>query len=218
MDKAEGKNYFEEFDKHLMEDRRPSEYFNALLKENKLFTDVYPFTMLGDLITVDQSPQHHPEGSVWNHTMMVVDNAAERKEKSEDKRAFMWSALLHDLGKTPTTKVRRGKITSYDHDKWGETMSAKFLREFTGDDGFVRKVSKMVRWHMQILFVVKDLPFADIKKMSEETSIDEIALLSLCDRLGRGEMTEEKEREEQRNIEIFLEKCKKYVDKVLISN
>ena len=216
MDKAEANNYFEEFDKHLMEDKRPSEYFNAVLKENKLFLEVYPFTMLGDLIKVEQSPVHHPEGSVWNHTMMVVDNAAERKEKSEDRRAFMWAALLHDLGKTPTTKVRRGKITSYDHDKWGETMSSKFLREFTEDDRFVRKVSKMVRWHMQILFVVKDLPFADIKKMAEETSIDEIALLSLCDRLGRGGMTEEKEREEQSNIEIFLEKCKKYIDKILI--
>ena len=215
MDKTEAKRFFEEFDKHLMEDKKPSAYFNELLKTNKLFYEEYPFNMLGDLIKVDQSPEHHPEGSVWNHTMMVVDNAAERKEKSEDKRAFMWAALLHDLGKTPTTKVRRGRITSYDHDKWGETMSAKFLREFSEDDRFVRKVSKMVRWHMQILFVVKDLPFADIKKMAEDTSIDEIALLSLCDRLGRGGMTEEKEREEQKNIEIFLEKCEKYVDKVI---
>jgi tRNA nucleotidyltransferase (CCA-adding enzyme) len=65
---------------------------------------------------------------------------------------------------------------------------------------------------MQILFVLKDMPFADIDKMAEEVSIDEIALLSLCDRLGRGEMTSEKLRKEEEDVRIFIKKCRKHLN------
>ena len=63
---------------------------------------------------------------------------------------------------------------------------------------------------MQLLFVVKDLPFAEIKNMLSDVSLDEIALLSICDRLGRGELTENKIREEKANIETFIKKCEKH--------
>ena len=208
MNKSE---IYEEFEEHLMKDKRPSEYFNSIVQK-EVFNE-YPFKMLKDLIKIDQSPKYHPEGSVWNHTMLVVDNAAERKELSENSRAFMWAALLHDIGKGPTTKVRKGRITSYDHDRVGAKMTSEFLHQFTNDENFIKKVTSLVRWHMQALFVVKDLPFGDIGKMISEVSIDEMALLCLCDRLGRGDMTEEKIEEEKRNISIFVEKCKKYNEK-----
>lgn len=197
---------FNELDTHLMNDNKPSNYITELSKTG-IFEDEYPYTLLGDLKKVPQSPLHHPEGSVWNHTMLVLDNAAERKQQSKNPRVFMWSALLHDLGKAPTTQVRKGRITSYDHDLWGERLSVEFLKELIRDDEFISQVAKMVRWHMQILFVTKGLPFADIQKMVEEVSIDEVALLGLCDRLGRGEMTLAKMQEEERSINTFIEKC-----------
>lgn len=178
--------------------------------ETGLFYTAYPFTLLGDLITTEQSPIHHPEGSVWNHTMMVIDLAATKKLLSSNPKVFMWAALLHDIGKAPTTKVRNGKITSYDHDKIGETLCSDFLEEFTNDKAFIYQVSKLVRWHMQTLFVIKNMPFADIKTMLSETSIDDIALLSLCDRLGRGDLSPEKIQEEKNVISKFLEKCKNF--------
>lgn len=199
---------FDEFDRHLMEDREPSMYFKELVK-NGLFPNEHPFKMLSDLIDTPQSPEYHPEGSVWNHTMLVVDRAAERKDKSEDPHVFMWSALLHDIGKAPTTKIKKGRITSYDHDKWSKKMAVEFLRDFTDDVDFIDKVSKMVRWHMQLLFVVKNLPFAETERMVQEVSIDEMALLSLCDRLGRGNMTEDKVEEEKENLRIFKQKCER---------
>jgi hypothetical protein len=48
--------------------------------------------------------------------------------------------------------------------------------------------------------------------MAEEVSIDEIALLSLCDRLGRGEMTSEKLRKEEEDVRIFIKKCRKHLN------
>ncbi|MCX7747761.1 MAG: HD domain-containing protein [Clostridia bacterium] len=197
---------FEEFDTHLMQDKKPSDYFNQLARTG-FFHREYPFTLLGELIETQQSPLHHPEGSVWNHTMLVVDHAAELKHLSSDPGVFMWSALLHDLGKGTTTKVRKGKITSYDHDKEGKALAVKFLKALGAEEKFTEKVSRMVRWHMQTLFVTRGLPFADIKAMARESSIDEVALLSLCDRLGRGGMTGEKIEKERENIQLFLTKC-----------
>ena len=208
----EKQNLFEEFQKHLMGDVKPSGFFNQWLEDAK-FIEEYPYKMLTDLMKVDQSPQHHPEGNVWNHTMMVVDHAAGRKDQSEDARVFMWAALLHDLGKAPTTKVRKGRITSYDHDLVGARMAEDFLKEFTQESDFVKKVSRLVRWHMQILFVVKELAFADLEGMTTEVTVNEMALLSLCDRLGRGNLTQEKIQEECENIRIFLRKCEEYLNK-----
>jgi len=208
---------FTEFEEHLLNDEKPSIYFSQLT-DSRLFLDTYPFTMLGDLKKVEQSPEHHPEGNVWEHTLLVVDLAAEGRRVSEDPRVLMWSALLHDLGKTHTTKVRRGKITAYDHDKHGSILAAKFLKEFTDDEEFIKSVSQMVRWHMQVLFVVKELPFADIDKMVTEVSLGEIALLSLCDRLGRGSMNEMTRQKEMEKISCFVRKCQQYMEKSNIIN
>jgi len=199
---------FKEIDRYLMNELRPSEYLNKICKDEGIFRE-YPFNMLGELESTPQSPKYHPEGSVWNHTIMVVDNAALRRDLSGNPRAFMWAALLHDIGKPGTTRRKGDRVISYDHDVLGARLAKEFLEEFNENAEFISTVSKLVRWHMQALFVVKDLPYAKIEKMLREVSLEEIALLSLCDRLGRGEMTEEKIKNEEENINIFVNKCKK---------
>ncbi len=195
---------FNTIEYHLINDDKPSQFINTLSETEEFLK--YPMTMLEKLKSTEQSPTYHPEGNVWNHTMLVLDNAAKVKNKSSDIRVFMWAALLHDVGKADTTKVRRGRITSYDHDKVGAKLSEKFLNQFTNDSKFIKKVSSLVRWHMQILFVVKDMPFADIKSMKSQTSVKDVALLGLCDRLGR--LTDEKQKEvEEENVRNFLIKC-----------
>lgn len=177
------RDLFIEINKHLMEDEQPSLYFNRM-SQTAVF-DLFPLDMLKRLKETEQSPQHHPEGNVWIHTMLVLDEAAKVKDKSRDKQAFMWAALLHDIGKPDTTQIRKGRITSYDHDKAGALLSRRFLLQFTDDKNFIDKVSELIRWHMQILFVVNHLPFADVETMKKKTDFNEVALLGLCDRLGR---------------------------------
>ncbi len=193
-----------EINNHLLMDDKPSEYFNSII-DMPVFKK-HPFYMLYNLRNAEQSPVHHAEGNVWKHTMLVIDYAAKEKYKSKNEKVFMWAALLHDIGKPDTTKIRNGKITSYDHEKVGAVLAKEFLKEFTQDELFIEKVISLVRWHMQILHVVKDNRFADIKNMKQETDIDEVALLGYCDRLGRKNSLVEKEKQ---NIEIFIEKCKK---------
>ena len=191
-----------EINNHILLDEQPSIFLNSIVN-TKIFKE-YPFYMLYKLKETEQSPVHHPEGNAWNHTMLVVDQAAGLRHMSRDEKAFMWAALLHDIGKAETTKNKRGKITAYNHESAGADLCVKFLQEFTTDDEFIETVKGLVRWHMQILHVVKDMAFADIKSMREDTDIDEIALLGFCDRMGRTNVDIAKEKN---NIKIFLEKC-----------
>lgn len=193
---------FSELNIHLLQDEQPSLYINEI-SETPVIKQ-YPLDMLKNLKRTMQSPKHHPEGNVWNHTMLVVDEAAKVKIESQDRKVFMWSALLHDIGKPDTTRERKGKITSYDHDKLGAELARKFLREFTDEEVFIDKVVELIRWHMQILFVVNNLPFSDVRSMKKKTDIKEVALLGLCDRLGRLGANRS---EEERNIKMFLQKC-----------
>lgn len=206
------KHWFQEFNEHLMNDDRPSEYFEKLASKGE-FPEQHPFGWLLKLADVVQNPKFHPEGSVWNHTMLVVDNAAKHKHRSKNERALMWAALLHDLGKIPATKVRKGRITAYDHDKMGRGMAKEFLMLCGCDAEFVERVGSLVRWHMQSLFVVRNLPFANLKGMTAEVDIAEIGLLALSDRLGRGQETREEEAAEYENVLRFMQKSQDYVTK-----
>lgn len=197
------KERFFEMTEHLLSDKRPSQYWNGLMEEGKL--KEYPFSLLSAMQKTEQSKLHHPEGNVWNHTCLVLDEAAKVRAQSTDPVAFMWAALLHDIGKPGTTKTRRGRITAYDHDKQGQALAEEFLRVFTDDQSLIRKVGKLVRYHMQPLFVLKDLPFAEVNKMMRETNLQEISLLSYCDRMGR---TNSDAQVEHDNTQQFLQKCR----------
>ncbi|BCJ94754.1 phosphohydrolase [Anaerocolumna cellulosilytica] len=201
VENAKKKKLFEEIHLHLLEDQRPSEYLSTILLE-PLFSE-YPFSMIKNLTKAEQSPVHHPEGNAWKHTLLVVDEAARRRKDSKEGEVFMWAALLHDIGKPVTTRVRKGKITSYDHDRVGAKMSKEFLSFFSCEENFIEKVSALVRYHMHILYIVKDLSFGNIKDMKENTDVNELALLGLCDRLGR--LKPDREIEEE-NIKLFLNK------------
>lgn len=195
------RDLYEQINFHILEDEKPSVFVNEV-SEIYLFKQ-YPFNMLYNLKNTEQSLKYHPEGNAWNHTMLVLDIASQIKHKSSDKTAFMWGALLHDIGKPSTTKNYKGKIVSYDHDKQGAVLVKKFLSEFTNNLEFIDKVIALVRWHMQILFVVKNMRFAEIEKMKNQTDVYEIALLGYCDRMGRKEANKGVEMD---NIKMFLKK------------
>lgn len=194
---------FQKIDCVLMREEQPSKELEKI-GQDSLFQE-YPFRMLEKLKHTGQSQKHHPEGNVWNHTMLVVDEAAMRKKQSKDESVFMWAALLHDIGKPGTTQKRNGRVTAYGHEKLGAELAGEFLREFGCGNPFVAKVCALIRWHMQILFVVKDMRFTDMEGMKRETDVEEVALLGLCDRLGRLGVNRA---EEEDAIARFLQKCR----------
>ena len=186
-----------------MEDDAPSAALRNMLRSPEFESP--PFSMLKKLESTPQSPVHHPEGNVLNHTLRVVDEAARRKASSGDPRAFMWAALLHDIGKPPTTRKLKGRITAYDHDKVGAEMTREFLSALTEDGRFIEKVAQLVRYHMHILYVVNDLPYKDVAGMKRNSDVGEVALLGLCDRLGRSGASQ---KDEEAQVRLFRDLCR----------
>lgn len=192
---------FWKIDIHITKDDKPSAYLNGIT--DPVFSQ-NPFSAISDLKKVPQSPKHHPEGSVWNHTLMVVDEAAKRKRDASDSRSFMWAALLHDIGKAPTTKKRKGKLSSYNHDKVGADMALAFLSFFSENEDFISRTVSIVRWHMQLLYVEKNLPISNLEAMVRDLDVEDIALFCLCDRLGRFGADRGKE---ESGVKAFAEKA-----------
>ncbi|MFV0441085.1 MAG: HDIG domain-containing metalloprotein [Lachnospirales bacterium] len=199
-------DFFYKVNDALLNLDKPSDFFIENL-DNEVF-DIYPFSVIKELDKVEQSPIHHKEGNVFKHTMLTIDMGAKVRDKSLDKQAFMWGLFLHDIGKISTTKIRKGKITSYKHDIVGEKMVREFLETFGFlDEDFILRVSKIVRWHMQVMFVSngrKDL--YNLNQMVEEVNINEIALVCYCDRMGRVDVDENSIK---KKIDFFIEKASK---------
>ncbi|NRT78600.1 MULTISPECIES: HDIG domain-containing metalloprotein [Clostridium] len=198
------KEIFLDIEERLISDDKPSIYLENALKNHNL--DNYPFSMISDLRDVDQNPKFHPEGNVFVHTMMVIDQGAVNRERSRDKRVFMWALLLHDIGKKPTTKLRKGRLTSYNHDSVGAEMAREFLTYFNMEENFIDEVRGLVRWHMQSLFVTKDMKFQNIGDMLRDVDINEIFLVSLSDRLGRGNLDHIEINKTKEEVRKFKEK------------
>ncbi|MDU4658556.1 MAG: phosphohydrolase, partial [Clostridium butyricum] len=75
---------------------------------------------------------------------------------------------------------------------------------------FVDKVIGLVRWHMQSLFVIKDSRFQNIDEMLKDVDVNEIVLVALADRLGRGNLDNFAREETINEINCFEEKLIKY--------
>ncbi|MEC8360093.1 MAG: hypothetical protein VXZ92_09950, partial [SAR324 cluster bacterium] len=89
-----------EFVKLLLRAERPSIGLEILRQTKALRF----FPELEALIDVPQDPTWHPEGCVWTHTLMVVDEAAKLRVGEEKNDLFlMFGALCHDFGKPATT-------------------------------------------------------------------------------------------------------------------
>lgn len=209
------KNLLEIIQEHLLNDEIPSLYLNKVSKE---FINT-PLQMLHELQDVDQNRQYHPEGSVWNHVMMVVDRAAKIKNNSNDAISFMTAALLHDIGKKPTTRInKRGKIISYDHDKVGSQIVESILSNYMVDYDTNKKIVNLVRYHMHHLYILKNLPYGSIDEMINNVDINDMILLFISDRLGRGGLKDSRKSEEIEDIikivNIIKEKTKVNLEKI----
>lgn len=135
-----------ELKKALLGAEKPSVFFEFLRKTGQLGTW---FPELRDLIGVPQNPVYHPEGDVWNHTMLVLDAAAKRRKNAEDPFGLMLAALTHDLGKTVCTQEISGVLHSYNHERIGLPIAEKFLKRITGDKKRIRYVLSLDEYHMK---------------------------------------------------------------------
>lgn len=138
---------FEETAKALLKARTPSAYFRALREMNHL-SEFFP--ELEACAAVPQNPQYHPEGDVFEHTMLVIDCAARLRERATEPLAFMFAALFHDLGKIVATETQPdGRITAYGHEVLGLETVERQLRRLTNNARLIRYVLNLTELHMR---------------------------------------------------------------------
>ncbi len=105
------------------------------------------------LIGCRQDPQWHPEGDVWNHTLLCLDNfAAARAEETERENLIVGLAVLcHDFGKPFTTRYdpKRRRLRSLGHDEAGVKPAREFLKRLTNEERIFKEVLPLVKLHMR---------------------------------------------------------------------
>ncbi|MBU5335746.1 CCA tRNA nucleotidyltransferase [Intestinibacter bartlettii] len=175
---------FEELKKALLKSEKPSIFFNTLKDMNQLS---FWFKEIEGLIGIKQSEIHHPEGDVFTHSMMVLDEAAKLRHQAEDKLGFMLAALCHDFGKTITTQVRKGKLTAYGHEVESAKIAKVFLDRLTNKISLKKDVLNLVELHMKPNQMYNTAKKKSMMKLWDDAiHPTDLILLSKADALGRG--------------------------------
>jgi tRNA nucleotidyltransferase (CCA-adding enzyme) len=152
------------------------------------------FPEIAALVGCPQEPEWHPEGDVWVHTLMVVDQARKRIDDLDKPQqvAVMLGAVAHDLGKPPTTAFIDGRIRSMDHEQAGVAPATAVLDRLNVHTiaGFdVRhQVLGMVAHHLKPhAFSQSKEPVGDgaFRRLAQKVDLELLARLAKSDCLGR---------------------------------
>jgi putative nucleotidyltransferase with HDIG domain len=127
----------------------------VLLRESGLLEHILP--ELAATVDCEQSPDFHPEGSVFNHICLMLKNLAAGANES-----LPWAVLLHDIAKPVTAEkdLATGKIHFYGHEKIGAEMAEKILQRLKFPNKQIEEIVACVLHHMQ---------FKDVKQMRKAT-------------------------------------------------
>lgn len=113
-----------------------------LLDESGLLKPVLP--EISAMKGVEQPPEFHPEGDVFVHTLLLLENLP-----NPCPRTLAWGALLHDVGKPPTFRVAPDRIRFDGHVEVGVKMAEAICRRlrFSNDDS--AQILALVDHHMR---------------------------------------------------------------------
>jgi poly(A) polymerase len=124
-----------------------------LLDETCLLVQVLP--EITRMKGVEQPPQFHPEGDVFVHTLMLLEQLPAGAPST-----LAWGALLHDVGKPPTFRIAPDRIRFDGHVEVGVAMGAEVCRRFRFSNDDTRQILALIENHMR---------FADAPRMKDST-------------------------------------------------
>ena len=124
-----------------------------LLDETDLLVQVLP--EVTRMKGVAQPPQFHPEGDVWIHTLMLLEQL-----QPGCATTLAWGALLHDVGKPATFRQAPDRIRFDGHVEVGVAIGAEICRRFRFSNDETRQILALIENHMR---------FADAPRMKAST-------------------------------------------------
>jgi tRNA nucleotidyltransferase (CCA-adding enzyme) len=192
LDDLPGERIWGEIEKLLLRARRPSIGF-ALALDLGVVEQLFP--ELDALVGCPQEPEWHPEGDVWVHTLLVIDQARARIDDLPypQQVTVMLGALCHDLGKPATTAFIDGRIRSLDHEEGGVAPATALLDQLhvhsmQGYD-VRRDVLGIVANHLKPgMFAKAQPPVGDgaFRRLAQKVDLDLLARVARADCEGRG--------------------------------
>ena len=141
----------DELNKMLTEGRARQAF--ELLDATHLLPEVLP--EISAMKGVAQPPQYHPEGDVWQHTLLLLENLPQPCSLTQ-----AWGALLHDVGKPPTFRVAPDRIRFDGHVEVGVKMAEEICRRLRFSNADAEQVLALIQQHMR---------FGDLQRMKEST-------------------------------------------------
>jgi poly(A) polymerase len=124
-----------------------------LLDESDLLQQVLP--EVAAMKGVEQPPEYHPEGDVFVHTLLLLENLPQPCPAT-----LAWGALLHDVGKPATFRVAPDRIRFDGHVEVGMKIAEAICRRLRFSNGDTEQVVALVKHHMR---------FAQVDQMKEST-------------------------------------------------
>ncbi len=180
-----------ELEKLLLKARKPSiglQWLYNLGVVDQLFPEMKA------LVSVPQEKEWHPEGTVDQHTLLVVDRARELIDDLPYAKqvTVMLGALCHDFGKPATTQFFDGRWRSHAHDEAGVEPTISFLDKlgiYTINGFDVREqVVQLVRYHLkpgEFYKVRETLGDGAFRRLARKVEPDLLYRVSRADTLGR---------------------------------
>jgi tRNA nucleotidyltransferase (CCA-adding enzyme) len=191
LDDLPAERVWGEIEKLLLLAPRPSIGFTLGLD-----LDVVPRVLpeMQALVDCPQEPDWHPEGDVWIHTLMVIDEARTRIDDLERPQQItvMLGAVCHDLGKPSTTAVVDGRVRSMDHEQAGVEPTDRLLDRLNvhtiGGFDVRHHVEGIVAHHLKPLaFFKSPSPVGDgaFRRLAQKVDLELLARVAESDCRGR---------------------------------
>lgn len=148
----------------------------ALLDEHGLLGQVLPEML--EMKGCKQSPDHHPEGDVFIHTLRCLGHLEDKASES-----LALAALLHDIAKPRTAVCRAERHTFYGHERVGAKMAAQICRRWRRSNDTCERVDFLVSQHLRHS-ALPEMRLATRKRFLRQEGIEELLALTRIDALG----------------------------------
>ena len=145
-----------------------------LLDQSGLLAELLP--EIKAMQGVAQSPEHHPEGDVWVHTLGMM------KLLGPAEPALAWGVLLHDVGK-PVTQTFSDRIRFNGHDRVGTEIARAILSRLRASSELIEHVQYLVADHMKFPELPKMKP-STLKRFLRNDHFPTLLALHRLDCLG----------------------------------
>lgn len=153
------------------------------------------FPEIRALVGCPQEYEWHPEGDVFIHTKLAIDEAVNLvADLPKEKRiTVMLAVLCHDMGKPLTTEIIEGRIRSPGHDEAGLALARAVidrLKLYTLGGYDVRSQTLgLVREHLRPGQFYNDrerITDGAFRRLAHKVNLDLLYRVAKADALGRG--------------------------------